>query len=74
MMHAPLTRADREIAIEDFGRSRVAEAVTRLHRRHGLGILTSDALDELLAMLEADAELQDRLNAANRALSAEQVM
>jgi hypothetical protein len=74
MMHAPLTRADREIAIEDFGRSRVAEAVTRLHRRHGLGILTPDALDELLAMLEADAELQDRLNAANRALSAEQVM
>jgi hypothetical protein len=68
---SPIIRADREIAIEDFGRSRVAEAVSRLHRKQGLGMLTSDALDELLSMLEADYALQQRLNADSRALYAE---
>jgi hypothetical protein len=65
---SPTIRADREIAIEDFGRSRVAEAVSRLHRKQGLGILTSDALDDLLSMLKADEALQQRLNADSRAM------
>jgi hypothetical protein len=71
-MDALFTRADRELAIEDFGRNRVQEGVLRLFLKRGrrLGILTDDAVDELLSDLMADAQLAERIKAANRELRA----
>ena len=64
------TRADTEIAVEDFGHSRVAEGIRRLLHRQGVGMLTNDALSDLLAMLIEDEQLMQELNARNRAIYA----
>lgn len=72
-MEALFTRADREIAVEDFGPSRVREGIITLHRRSGLRMLTDEALDALLQMLVSDARFSERLNAENRARRASDV-
>lgn len=62
-----MTRADTEIAIEDFGRSRMAGALNRLFRKHGVGILKDEYADQMLAMLRADEREDERIRAANLA-------
>lgn len=67
-MDAHFTRADRELAVEKYGRIRVLDGINRLFRHNGLGMLTPDALDDLLRGLQADAATEQRINAANRSI------